>query len=408
MDRPKRRSTSTSAGRDCDFDADGHSDEGESSSVVHRKPRTSYSLDAEVEAALVEWIRENQILWNSKLILFKRTDMKEALWTEKGEQLGKSAQYLKGWWRSIKDNFTRLDKKMHGDEPKDLTEREEWILNSCSFLFKMAASYGTWEAVTDEEQVEVPNGSQHLSSEQNMKARRRYPWRRDHEDVMAEFWLNNPIFYDKSLEHYKNKDRKSQLIQEFVQQNREDWGKIHNTMPTDQSRPCQAGGDTLAQRGDTLAQVAAQADMEEEDDETPSTSRPKTWTTTTTKKHKRDDNPTLHTHQDNLLQSSRLLKQTAEPANISRRVTFANFVRDSLLTMSKPKYKVAKAAIWDILHKLDMDDDSSCSDDDEHHTPSPLFITPSVNRPVGPGAAPPTCWEISASPHMNSFSPMNT
>ncbi|XP_066288464.1 uncharacterized protein [Branchiostoma lanceolatum] len=321
----------------------------------------------------------------------------------------------------------------------------------------MAASYGTWEAVTDEEQVDVPNGSQHLSSDQ--KASRRYPWRRDHEDVMAEFWLNNPIFYDKSLEHYKNKDRKAQLIQEFVQQNREDWGKIHNTMPTvtqvtlhlrntrtrfgkllkrktgrpdfilshkdqfiwdhyqflrphlQRSRTTvthTTRADRARQGGDTLAQVAAQADMEEEDEETPSTSRPKNWTTTTTKKHKRDDNPTLHTPQENLLQSGRLLKQTAEPANISRRVTFANFVRDSLLTMSKPKYKVAKAAIWDILHKLDMDDDSSCSDDDEHHTPSPLFITPSVNRPVGPGAAPPTCWEISASPHMNSFSPMNT
>ncbi|XP_066288465.1 uncharacterized protein [Branchiostoma lanceolatum] len=319
MDRPKRRSASTSAGRDCDFDADGYSEEGESSSVAPRKPRTSYSLDAEVEAALVEWIRENQILWNSKLILFKRTDMKEALWTEKGEQLGKSAQYLKGWWRSIKDNFTRLDKKMHGDEPKDLTEREEWILNSCSFL---------WPLIR------------------------------------------------------------------------------HKSQPSRGVKRTRA--DRARQGGDTLAQVAAQADMEEEDEETPSTSRPKNWTTTTTKKHKRDDNPTLHTPQENLLQSGRLLKQTAEPANISRRVTFANFVRDSLLTMSKPKYKVAKAAIWDILHKLDMDDDSSCSDDDEHHTPSPLFITPSVNRPVGPGAAPPTCWEISASPHMNSFSPMNT
>ena len=110
--------------------------ESQASSVAPMKQRakkTSYALDAEVEKALMEWIKENQILWNSKLILFKRTDMKEALWTEKGQQLQKTAKYLRGWWRSIKDNFTRLDKKKSGDEPKELTEREEWILNTCSF-----------------------------------------------------------------------------------------------------------------------------------------------------------------------------------------------------------------------------------------------------------------------------------
>ena len=56
--------------------------ESQASSVAlnkHRAKKTSYSLDAEVEKALMEWIKENQILWNSKLILFKRTDMKEAL-----------------------------------------------------------------------------------------------------------------------------------------------------------------------------------------------------------------------------------------------------------------------------------------------------------------------------------------
>ncbi|KAI8517629.1 hypothetical protein Bbelb_036460 [Branchiostoma belcheri] len=32
------------------------------------------------------------------------------------------------------DMFTKLDRKKCGDEAKDLTEREEWILKSCSFL----------------------------------------------------------------------------------------------------------------------------------------------------------------------------------------------------------------------------------------------------------------------------------
>eukprot|EP00058_Branchiostoma_floridae_P017351 XP_002602839.1 hypothetical protein BRAFLDRAFT_128933 [Branchiostoma floridae] len=97
----------------------------------------------------------------------------------------------------------------------------------------MAASYEAWEAVTDEEQLEVPNGSHSAPSSQKMKTEgNNYPWRHDHERMMAEFWLNNPSFYDKSQEHYKNKDRKIQLIQELIQQNREEWEKIRTPLPT--------------------------------------------------------------------------------------------------------------------------------------------------------------------------------
>ncbi|XP_066296187.1 uncharacterized protein [Branchiostoma lanceolatum] len=109
----------------------------QASSATPQKPRakkTSYSLDAEVEKALVEWIKENDILWNSKLIRYKRIDLKEALWNEKAKELEKTATYLKGWWRSIKDIFTRLHKRKSGDGPKDLTEREEWIFATCTFL----------------------------------------------------------------------------------------------------------------------------------------------------------------------------------------------------------------------------------------------------------------------------------
>ncbi|KAL5016388.1 hypothetical protein ScPMuIL_005977 [Solemya velum] len=58
----------------------------------------------------------------------------EALWREKGQQLGRDAAYLRGWWRFIKDNFTRLNKKESGDETKELAEREKWILSACSFV----------------------------------------------------------------------------------------------------------------------------------------------------------------------------------------------------------------------------------------------------------------------------------
>ena len=36
----------------------------------------------------------------------------------------------------------------------------------------------------------------------------------------------------KAQQHYKSKDMKMQLIQEFIQQKREDWEKIHSPLPT--------------------------------------------------------------------------------------------------------------------------------------------------------------------------------
>ncbi|XP_013880748.1 uncharacterized protein LOC106529791 [Austrofundulus limnaeus] len=61
---------------------------------------------------------------------------------------------------------------------------------------------------------------------------RQYPWRNGHQQTMAEFWLNHPVFYDKTQQHFKNKDMKKQLAQELIEQNREEWEKIHTPLPT--------------------------------------------------------------------------------------------------------------------------------------------------------------------------------
>ncbi|KAL5005827.1 hypothetical protein ScPMuIL_016985 [Solemya velum] len=244
------------------------SEESQTSSVDSKQQRAkkaNYSLGAEVEVALVEWIQENQILWNSKLIDFKRTDPKEALCREKGQQLGRDAAYPREWWRSIKDNFTRLDKKKSGDETKELTEREEWILSACSFLRPL-----------------VRHKSQPLRSIKGC-------------DTLTE-------------------QQPPKLVLQTLKK---------DTCPEDTSY--------------------TRKDMT----------------------RKQDDTSTLEALQENLLQSSQVLKQltSVEPAPFSRRATFANFVRDSLLTMSKPKYKMAKASMWDILRQVYSDDDSSSQND---------------------------------------------
>ncbi|XP_035677965.1 uncharacterized protein LOC118416811 [Branchiostoma floridae] len=241
-----------------------------------RAKKTSYSLDADIEGDLIEWIKENPILWNSKLMLFKRRDMKEALWAEKGLELEKTGDYLMGWWRSIKDNFTRLDKKMSGagDEARGLTEREEWILDTCAFLRPL------------------------VRHRLQRRVRGDLAWR---------------------------------------------------------------VSDGTAAQADAAAAHSGPADK---DSKVASPSTPRS----ATKKRKQ---------RDILLKSGGESEQSATPVIHSRRTTFANFVRDSLLTMSKPKYKVAKTAIWDIFGKLDMFDDSSSSDDEDEE---PVALAPPLLR----------------------------
>lgn len=83
---------------------------------------------------MLEFLQENPMLWDIKLTDFRRTDKKNKLWEDQAARLGKTSDYLKGWFKSIRDNYTRLDKKKSGDGAPDLTEREKWLKDSLGFL----------------------------------------------------------------------------------------------------------------------------------------------------------------------------------------------------------------------------------------------------------------------------------
>ena len=42
-----------------------------------------------------------------------------------------------------------------------------------------------------------------------------------YKSILAEFWLNHPIFYDKTLQHYKNGALKKQLIEGTTEHNKD-------------------------------------------------------------------------------------------------------------------------------------------------------------------------------------------
>ena len=59
---------------------------------------------------------------------------KDKIWEEEGQQMDKTADTLKGWFRSLRDTHTRLDKKKSGDCAPNLTERDQLILSKFAFL----------------------------------------------------------------------------------------------------------------------------------------------------------------------------------------------------------------------------------------------------------------------------------
>ena len=110
-------------------------------------------------------------------------------------------------------------------------------------------------------------------------------------------------------------------------------------------------------RGDLDAAETACADMEIGLDELTPTPSP---TPTSSRKRPQDpDSALLESLQKRVAESGTILKDLskAQQQPITARTAFANYVKDSLLTMSKAKYKKARSTINRLLSDL-MDEDS--------------------------------------------------
>ena len=77
-----------------------------------------------------------------KVRAYKNKAEKLALWDAKAAEMADkddritSGDYIKQWWRGIKDRNTKIDnkKKKSGSAAQRLTERENWIVTNCHFL----------------------------------------------------------------------------------------------------------------------------------------------------------------------------------------------------------------------------------------------------------------------------------
>ena len=134
-------------------------------------------------------------------------------------------------------------------------------------------------------------------------------------------------------------------------------------------------------RGDLDAAETACAELEiDQDERTPT---PSSTSSLSRKRPQDPDSALLESLQKRVAESGAILKDLskAQQQPITARIAFANYVRDSLLTMSKAKYKKARSTINRLLSDL-MDEDS---DDDVPSAmgapPIPATRTPSTTAP---------------------------
>ena len=64
-------------------------------------------------------------VWDIKQTDNRRVDKKAELWEDQAKAKGKTVEHLQGWFKSLRDTHTRLDKKKSGDGAPKLAEREQ-------------------------------------------------------------------------------------------------------------------------------------------------------------------------------------------------------------------------------------------------------------------------------------------
>ena len=131
-----------------------------------------------------------------------------------------------------------------------------------------------------------------------------------------------------------------------------------------------------AHSGDLEAAEAACAELMVGDDSTPS---PVPYSSSQGKgKRGQDDDQLLQSLQKRVHESEELLKVLAQPQPITATVAFANYMRDSLLSMSKRKFRKARSRFTQIPSEL-LDEES---DEEEppivHTVPAPASVRTSI------------------------------
>ena len=109
---------------------DPEEDEGKSSSKKVKK----LVLNTAEEDELVEWIRDNEEIYDKSSKGYKDTEKRKKLWRIKAASMEYDLAALMAWYENMRTRYSKLVKSKSGDGKKDPTPREDWILKNFSFL----------------------------------------------------------------------------------------------------------------------------------------------------------------------------------------------------------------------------------------------------------------------------------
>lgn len=113
--------------------AESGDDDPPASKKKQREYKT-YHLTKEEEDLMVDYLRENELLWNKNLTAYRDKNKKLAKWTEAGNLINKPGTYVAQWFSGVRDIYTKLHKQKSGSAAAINTERKQWINDSFSFL----------------------------------------------------------------------------------------------------------------------------------------------------------------------------------------------------------------------------------------------------------------------------------
>lgn len=100
--------------------------------------RKALLLDNDTQEQLIEWVREDELLWRKGATDYKDTKKKTELWIRKARELDieEGAEALRTWWKSVRDLYAKLLSKKSGQAAANLTDRELFIQRNCAFMHK--------------------------------------------------------------------------------------------------------------------------------------------------------------------------------------------------------------------------------------------------------------------------------
>ena len=118
-----------------DDDPDEDNDElTQSKPTQGRKQKKKVVLPDIVEEEMVNWVKDNPVLYNKGAEYYKRGVDKKQLWADKAKEVGIPLADLQKWYETNRTRYGKISKRKSGDGARQLTPRQQWVLKSFDFL----------------------------------------------------------------------------------------------------------------------------------------------------------------------------------------------------------------------------------------------------------------------------------